>query len=571
MRAWWNRTSSRLRSKRRRSDAPVVAPYWRLEFRAIIAAVLLVGVMVGAAAWSVIRLTNSRLLQSTSWACMELGEDVADRLSPALAAGSRESLRSVMKSLRLHDRRLAFLVVQDVQGTELAVRQWDGAVYLQFENLYSTHSVPSRPASLSSPERPEAQVIRQPVFATLPAKSPGGASRSRLVGYVIVGASDPIIRGTMQSMQATALGVVCLVTLASIPATILLMRRITRPLRRITEATAILASGRRPPPLPVARPDEIGVLARNFNEMAQRLDEAREELLQINEALEQQVMRRTAELHGANDALAREISTKNEFLRTVSHDLGAPLRNIAGMIELIRAQTPADVPDSIRHRLDRISANVDMQSSMLADLLELSRIRTRPDTCEDVDLAGLAAQVIQTLEADLLTHEIRCDCETALPVVHLEYSIARQVFLNLLDNAIKYMGASAVRRISIAHTEHDGELRISVTDSGPGIPAAERDKVFQVFRRGSTAVAAAVPGRGVGLAGVRMAVERWGGRILLESNADPGQPEGTWSRFIVCIPSQRVVRQPETGESLSVPVTHVASTPAGDHSKEYSP
>lgn len=550
----------RLRQNRPISALPTgttdVPPYWRLEFRAILVVMTLISVMVGTSTWGLVRIVRSRLMDTMAWETYEICDDAVASLRPALRSGDAAALQSSLAELRTHERRLAFAVVQNAQGDELAVKQWDAPSFLAFERQWlgrdpahqeadlSRRTPPSRPTNLAAPSRPEAHVLRQPIFAGADTVSgPRAPSRSTLTGYLIVGSYDPIVRSSISNMEASALGVVCVMSLIAIPSTVLLMRRLTRPLRRITDATAMLAAGQKPPPLPVARPDEIGVLARSFNEMAERLDQTREELLQINEALEQQVMRRTTELRVANEMLAREIETKNEFLRTVSHDLHAPLRNISGMIELIRRTTGDRLPADVGHRLERISANVDMQSSMLGDLLELSRIRTRPGQCEPVDLEALMEQIIETFAADLATREIRCDCVTALPTVRVEFNIARQVFLNLIDNAIKYMGARKIRRIGIGHELSEGELRIVVADSGPGIPESERDRIFQVFRRGTTALASGVSGRGVGLAGVRMAVERWGGRVLVESNTNENHPEGTWSRFIVCIPSERIVTE----------------------------
>ncbi len=192
------------------------------------------------------------------------------------------------------------------------------------------------------------------------------------------------------------------------------------------------------------------------------------------------------------------------------------------------------LPDEVKHRLERIAANVRIETSMLDDLLELSRIRTRPGECEDVNLHDLVRGIVEALGHDLAERSIECTIATTLPVVRVESNLARQVFLNLIDNAAKYMGQRETRRITISHEVRDGRLCVSVADTGPGISESDRKRIFQVFRRGSGAAAASVPGRGIGLASVKAVVEHWGGEISLTSEVGRG------STFTVSIPASRI-------------------------------
>jgi len=261
-----------------------------------------------------------------------------------------------------------------------------------------------------------------------------------------------------------------------------------------------------------------------------------------------QVNRRTNQVEIVNRMLRQEIETKNEFIRTVTHDLNAPLRNIAGMIRMIRKRHGGALPEDVARRIDRIEANVDLETSMLDDLLELSRLRTRPYKTSDIDLNELFHQIRETFESELSERGISFEIEGTFPIVHLEPRLVRQVFLNLVDNAVKYIADGPERRIRIYREADPNWLAIGVADTGPGIPEEARERIFGLFCRGVAGPegsAPTAPGRGVGLASVRTVVERWGGSIDLHYVIDRG------SRFIVRIPVNRIVSAGCAGASDS--------------------
>ncbi len=520
-------------SERDGDNSNLVPIRHRLQFRVLLLVLAMVVVTVGTSNLMLERLIESQLEETLARETVRIGGHLADEFRQPLEHRNPTALRDRLDAVAI-DSAVAFVQVEDRFGASLSQHVNNEDLYQHYLKRFGEHEqaalTQSLPTLLNYAPAPEARVLRTPIFS-----STGAAGGADLLGHVTFAFIDPVHRATVQRMRALVIGVVCVACLISVPITALLMRRLTRPLRRIMRAVTMLASGERLPHLPLRRNDELGLLARSVLETAGTLAQARSELLRANESLEQQVDERTAALNAANHRLELEIETKNEFLRTVSHDLSAPLRNIAGMTTMLQRRFGDSLPEEARHRLERIAANVELESSMLDDLLELSRIRTRPGECEPVDLHELVAGIIQALEHELGERGIECGIETTLPTVHVERNLARQVFLNLIDNAAKYMGQRPTRRITISHALEKRTLHVSVADTGPGIAASDQQRVFQVFRRGSEAGTTGVPGRGIGLASVRAVVEHWGGEITLQSEV------GVGSTFKVSIPASRIV------------------------------
>ncbi|HEY0008855.1 MAG TPA: HAMP domain-containing sensor histidine kinase, partial [Tepidisphaeraceae bacterium] len=238
---------------------------------------------------------------------------------------------------------------------------------------------------------------------------------------------------------------------------------------------------------------------------------------------------RTLQYETANRRLSAEIAEKEDFLRAVSHDLNAPLRNISGMVTMLLMKKKQALDEDTIHRLDRIKKNVEIETDLINELLELSRIKTRRQEMESVDLEALIWDLRGMFENDLKTRNIDLIVDTELPQLHGERARLRQIFQNLIDNAIKYMGDGPVKQIHVGARMRASEVEFYVRDTGLGIDADDISKVFFVFRRGKNSSAQNVSGKGVGLASVKSIVETYSGKIWVEST--PG--EGSTFRFTI--------------------------------------
>jgi signal transduction histidine kinase len=345
----------------------------------------------------------------------------------------------------------------------------------------------------------------------------------RLVGAVRVvfdtSATTSKLATVRKRMTAVAAGIV----VCGIPLGCLLVWHVMiLPLRKLVGVAGRLAKGEFAARCKLSRADEIGHLGTAFDSMAGDLASARDELLVANEQLERKVAERTEELQLANQRLRSEMAEKEEFLRAVSHDLNAPLRNVAGMAALVMMKWGSQLPEEVLARLQRIQANVDVETSMIGELLELSRIRSRPQRRQVVNLGELLGRLEETFEYELRNRGIHMEVAGPMPSLYIEPIRIRQAFQNLIDNAIKYMPAREGGWIRVGYRLAGRMHEFHVADNGPGIPADQLERVFCIFRRAESAATAGVPGKGVGLAVVRSVVSNYDGRAWVESELGRG-------------------------------------------------
>jgi len=402
----------------------------------------------------------------------------------------------------------------------------------------------ARTLAVSAPQRPlrkAADVVHAGERLGWSCRTPvwSQGDLSRLLGYVTVAGPDDGAERVSASLPRAATIAGALATLIAAPFAVWAASGLTGPLRRVAGAAEALERGETPEPAPERGPREIRALASSFNRMASSLAEARGRLERSKADLEETVRERTGQLAAVNQALERQIESKNDFLRSVSHDLGAPLRNIAGMASLVLEEHGGALPEEVVRRLERITANVEIESDMLAELLELSKASERAERIESVSVLETARELASGLGHDLEARGITVALGEDLPVLRVDRTDLWMLLQNLIDNAMKYMGQSATRRIEVTalgrDADDDGGPGFAVSDTGPGIPSVEQERVFRAFQRASSA--GSEPGKGVGLAVVRSIVERWAGTVEVISDPERGVP-GT--RFEVRVPSDRV-------------------------------
>jgi len=383
------------------------------------------------------------------------------------------------------------------------------------------------PRDMMQPRRIQSPVFGSVVSVTAPVvsvrpESLDGAQETRLVGYVTVTMSESDSQQAIGRVYVILMLVGCVVLLLTFPMVYMIVYRIFKPIRQLVAATERIAQGDLEAKVAIDRPDLIGELARSFNQMVQHVKAQRHELAEANRDLEDKIQQRTAQVEMANKRLSSEIAEKEDFLRAVSHDLNAPLRNISGMATMLLMKSRDKFDAEIIHRLERIQKNVEAETDLIAELLELSRIKTRRQKMEPVDVNQLISDIGDVLENDLRSKGIDLVVDNKLPVVQCEKARLRQVFQNLIDNAIKYMGDKPGKAIHVGCNVRVTETEFYVRDTGIGIDPEDISKVFFVFRRGKNTAACNVPGKGVGLASVKSIIETYNGTIWVESELGTG-------------------------------------------------
>ena len=227
--------------------------------------------------------------------------------------------------------------------------------------------------------------------------------------------------------------------------------------------------------------------------------------------LELQVETRTSELRAAN----RELEA---FSYSVSHDLRAPLRAIAGFVQILEEDHAATLPPEGRRHLERVKANARRMGQLIDDLLAFSRIGRTTMSRQTVDLTALASTAAQ----DAIAASGRSiDLTVApLPPCYGEPALLNQVFVNLISNAIKFSADAAKPAITIGAKTTDGETVYFVRDNGAGFDERYAEKLFGVFQRLHRNDE--FEGTGVGLAIVHRIISRHGGRIWAEGKINGG-------------------------------------------------
>ncbi|MFG6443815.1 ATP-binding protein [Microbacterium sp. P07] len=221
--------------------------------------------------------------------------------------------------------------------------------------------------------------------------------------------------------------------------------------------------------------------------------------------------------------ITRELGQSNEqlesFASQVSHDLRNPLTAIAGFIELA-ADSPelANAPRAAR-ALARAESAAARMDKMIADLLEYARLGGLQPRRDEVDLVDVVHGVLEDLHSAVEESGATVTVDAAVDVVG-DATLLRALVQNLVANAVKFSRAAGiVPHVEVRARALTGGWRITVDDNGPGVPAEQRERVFDLMERGG---AEDVPGLGIGLSTCRRIVEAHGGRIGIDASPTGG-------------------------------------------------
>ena len=227
--------------------------------------------------------------------------------------------------------------------------------------------------------------------------------------------------------------------------------------------------------------------------------------------------RRERDLERTVDRLESSNERLERFAYAASHDLQEPLRMVSSYLRLIERRADEELSDETREFLAYAVDGADRMREMIDALLEYSRVETRGDPLEPVDLEEVFEDVRDDLELRIAEAEAEISVE-GLPRVQGDASQLRQVFQNLIDNAIEYSGDEPPR-IHVSATDRDEADEISVRDEGIGIDPDDQERIFEVFER--LHGREEYDGTGIGLALCQRIVERHGGRLRVDS--EPGE------------------------------------------------
>jgi len=255
------------------------------------------------------------------------------------------------------------------------------------------------------------------------------------------------------------------------------------------------------------------------------------EIAKLNMALEQ----RNEDLIAANEDL-------EAFGHSVSHDLRMPLRHIHAYISMLEASASAKLDTEERRHFGVIRDAARRMGQLIDDLLAFSRIGRTQITAARIDNEALVQQVIGEMQTDLTDRFIEWEI-AALPPVSGDANLLRQVWVNLLANAVKYTRPRERALIKVGAVVQDNEAIFNVSDNGVGFDSAYADRLFGVFQRLHSEKQ--FEGTGVGLANVRRIVQRHGGRTWAESTLNEG------ATFYFSLPVRRPFREADEATQIT--------------------
>ena len=360
----------------------------------------------------------------------------------------------------------------------------------------------------------------------LTAYDPVRDSRGEVVGMLYVGALERPFRDLSRSMVIRYSLLVGAALLAALLLAMIIAGRIAGPLHRLAESAKRVEHGHGFEPVAGSGGcEETASLIHAFNNMAEALTDREQQLRAANE-----------QLAGANSSLKATNAQYVETLQFVSHELNSPLASITNYASMHRQRLLGPITEKQEGALEVMSANLKRVMEMIRHYLNLARIETgelQPTPTRVAVRDDVLAPILASLGNDIQAKNLRVeDLIDPKLTLHSDMNQTRELFENLLGNAVKYGSAGGLITLSCA--VHDGRAEFSIRNEGEGIPPERRSELFQKFSRLEMGDQRKAPrGTGLGLFICKKIVEAHGGTISADSQV------GRWTEFRCTLPLAR--------------------------------
>lgn len=347
-------------------------------------------------------------------------------------------------------------------------------------------------------------------------------------------AQDEVEALRARTMRWGLLGVVAAIVLA-VALYQLLARSLLRRVSDVATAASAISRGRSDTRLQVTGHDELSLAMARFNRMAAHLARREARLVADQRHLQETVDARTAELRAANARLSSIDVARRRFFTDVSHELRTPLTVILGEAE-VSLRPAAPRPDDMRAALQVIQTRARKLHRRVEDLLRIARSESGQIELERslFPVAGLVEEVHESMRPVARAAGVALEADAPEDLVaDGDHDWLRQTLDGLVANAIRHSAPGS--RVTIAARQEDGQVVLSVTDEGSGIPPEELPHVFERFWRGAGQTSEG-NGFGIGLALAKWIVDRHGGTIEIESRTGSGEEGASGTRVTIRLP-----------------------------------
>lgn len=292
---------------------------------------------------------------------------------------------------------------------------------------------------------------------------------------------------------------------------VLIARSVSSPIKELTKISSVISGGNLSARAKIRAEDEIGELAQSFNQMTDSLVEA-------NSNIEQ----KRGELENQKKLLEKANKELDSFAYTASHDLRAPLRGIMSFASFLEEDYKIKLDEKGLDYLKEIREGAGRMNRLIEDLLTLSRISRLQNPYEDVDMNELIGSILKRIEFDIRQNKVELEIQKNIPIVRCDRIKIGEVFLNLINNAIKFSSKNnkANPRVEVGYSDKAEFHEFYVKDNGIGIEPRHHEQIFGIFKR--LHKSSEYEGTGAGLSIVKRVIDDHGGKIWIDSNLGKG-------------------------------------------------
>ena len=340
------------------------------------------------------------------------------------------------------------------------------------------------------------------------------------IGLVRIGISEMGIRRTINKTSGIMVAIIFLAIIISIFIGLWFSGLVTKPVKELHEATLRMMKGDLDVRVEIKTGDEIQSLGEAFNLMAAELKDYHANLTEKVRSATENLSRANKELEEERKELAAVNLELDSFTYSASHDLKEPLRSIETFSKFLLEDYAERLDETGKDYLQRVGRAAMRMKSLIEDLLSLSKLSRIKNPYTSVDSLELIKDALSRLKPLLSERKVRIEIPEVLPSIFCDEIKMKEVFYNLISNAIKYSDKPEPM-IWVKAEDEGGEVVFSIADNGIGIKREYFDLIFQAFKRlhGQDEYGG---GTGIGLAMVKKIIEEGKGRIWVSSEEGKG-------------------------------------------------